>query len=93
MALALTELKEFREAEELYHKAVEIMEKQENGELEAAITYLNLADLVSAELGAEAGEKETEKHLLKAEELLNTESLPRDGYYAVFKLAKIKAFC
>lgn len=82
MALALTELKEFREAEELYHKAVEIMEKQENGELEAAITYLNLADLVNAELGAEAGEKETEKHLLKAEELLNTESLPRDGYYA-----------
>lgn len=34
-----------------------------------------------------------ERHLLKAEELLNTESLPRDGYYAVFKLAKIKAFC
>ena len=82
MALALTDLKEFREAEELFHKAISVMEKQENGALEAAITYLNLADLVTAESGLEAGEKEIEKHLLKAEELLNTEGLPRDGYYA-----------
>ena len=82
MALTLTELKEFREAEELYHKAVSVMEKQKNGELEVAITYLNLADLVCAEFGFEAGEKEIEKFLLKAEELLYAESLPRDGYYA-----------
>lgn len=80
MALALTDLKEFREAEELFHKAISVMEKQENGALEAAITYLNLADLVAAESGLEAGE--IEKHLLKAEELLKTKGLPRDGYYA-----------
>ena len=82
MALTLAELKEFREAEELYHKAIEIMEKQGNGELEVAVTRLNLADLVAAESGLEAGEKEIEKHLLEAEKLLYTESLPRDGYYA-----------
>ena len=80
MALALTELREFREAEELYHQAMEIMEKQENGELEIAITCLNLADLIAAESGPEAGE--IEKLLMKAEEYLNTESLPRDGHYA-----------
>lgn len=82
MALALTELQEFREAKELYDKAISVMEKQENGELEVAITYLNLADLAAAESGPEAGEKEIEKDLLKAEELLNTQSLPRDAYYA-----------
>ena len=82
MALTLTELNEFREAEELYHKAVSVMEKQENGELEAAITFLNLADLVAAESGFAEKEKEMIGYVLKAEELLNTESLPRDGYYA-----------
>ena len=82
MALTLTELKEFREAEELYHKAMAILDKQKNGELEIAITCLNLADLIAAESGLEAGENEIEKLLKKAEELLDTESLPRDGYYA-----------
>ena len=82
MALTLTELKEYREAEDLFHDAIEVMEKQKNGELEVAITYLNLADLAAAESGLEAGEKEIEKYLLKAEELLYTESLPRDGYYS-----------
>ena len=82
MALTLTELKEFREAEELFQKAISVMEKQENGALEVAITCLNLADLVAAESGLEAGEEEIEKYLQKAEELLHTESLPRDGYYA-----------
>lgn len=82
MALTLAGLEEYRAAEELYHKAIAIMEKQENGALEVAITCLNLADLIAAETGLEAGEKEIERYLMKAEELLNTESLPRDGYYA-----------
>lgn len=82
MALTLTELGMYREAEDLFRKAIEVMEKQENGSLEVAITCLNLADLVTAELGPEAGEKEIEKYLQKAEELLLAESLPKDGYYA-----------
>lgn len=82
MALALVDLKEFGEAKDLYNKAMTVMEKQENGALETAITCLNLADLVAAESGIEAREEEIEKHLQKAEELLDTESLPRDRYYA-----------
>lgn len=82
MALALAECRAFREAEELYHKAIRIMEKQENGELEVAITCLNLADLVTAEQGLEAGEQEIERLIRQAESLLDTESVPRDGYYA-----------
>ena len=82
MALTLTELKNFREAEELFNKAIAVMEKQENGELEVAITHLNIADLIAAEYGFENGEKEIEKQLLEAEKLLDTEGLPRDGYYA-----------
>lgn len=82
MALALAELGMYSEAEELYQKAIKVMEKQENGALEVAITCLNLADLVAAESGLEDGAEEIEKHLLEAEKLLNTEKLPRDGYYA-----------
>lgn len=82
MALTLVELKKFREAEELFQKAIAVMGRQENGELEVAITHLNLADLIAAEYGLENGEKEIEKHLRKAEELLNAEGIPRDGYYA-----------
>lgn len=82
MAATLAGLREFREAEELYHKAIAIMEKQENGALEIAVTCLNLADLVAAEKGLEDGDREIGKLLTKAEELLDTEGLPRDGYYA-----------
>ena len=82
MALTLTELGMYEEAKKTYQKAINVMEKQKNGELEVAITYLNLADLVAAESGLEAGEAEITNYLSKAEELLNTESLPRNPYYA-----------
>ena len=82
MALALTEMECYGEAEKLYHKAIDVMRHQENGELEIAITYLNLADLVTAKVGIEEGEEEVEKNIIQAEKLLNTESIPRDGYYA-----------
>ncbi len=58
------------------------LEKQENGALEVAITCLNLADLIAAELGLENGAEQIEKQLQKAEKLLYTENLTRDGYYA-----------
>lgn len=82
MALALTENGDFREAEALFMKAVKVMNGQENGALEAAITWLNLADLANAELGPADGAEKTEAYLEKAEELLNTQGLPRNGYYA-----------
>lgn len=82
MALALTDLGHYRQAEELFGKALEIMSKQKHGEAEMAITYLNLADLITAEFGAEAGEERIGAYLAEAEKLLDTESLPQDGYYA-----------
>ena len=82
MALALTELGEYDEAESYYRKALEIMSKQEFGALEEAITYLNMADLVVAQYGEEQGEEKISEYLTRAEELLNDERPPRNGYYA-----------
>ncbi|MBR2800990.1 MAG: tetratricopeptide repeat protein [Erysipelotrichaceae bacterium] len=82
MALTCTSLRRYAEAHAYYEKALQTMSKVEHGELEQAITCLNEADLYSAELGAEAAEKKIEGLLDRAEEFLNTPSLPRNGYYA-----------
>lgn len=81
-ALALVDLGEYRQAEALYFKAISIMEQQEHGALEVAITWCNLADLAAQEQGLLESEKRVEECLGRAEGLLNEESLPRDGYYA-----------
>lgn len=82
MALALTEVQRYREAETLFGKALDAMTQQEHGEAEMAITYLNLADLVAAERGLEAGEAQIGEYLAEAERLLDTDTLPQNGYYA-----------
>lgn len=82
MALTVAALGNYREAALLYNKAIDIMAKQEHGEAEMAISYLNLADLTAAECGMEDGESRIVSYLTEAEKLLDTESLPRDGYYA-----------
>lgn len=82
MALALVDLGRFREAEALYKQAMEIMAGAPNGALEQAITWCNLADLAAAELGPEAAEAAVGDCLARAEALLDSEGLPRDGYYA-----------
>ncbi len=82
MALTYTALGEYGKAFELYEKALGVMENVENGELEQAITYLNMADLKEAELGNEKAESIVFDYLDKAQELLDTPSVKRDGYYA-----------
>ena len=82
LALALTDLKHFGEARAYYEKALSVMEKVENGELERAVSLLNLADLEAAEKGAEEAEETIQDLLDKARALLDTPSLPRNGYYA-----------
>lgn len=82
MALTLTDLKEYDEAQELYEKALSVLSQNRNTETDMAITYLNLADLVNDRIGAEAGEKQIEEYIDRAESLLDTETLPQDGYYA-----------
>ena len=82
MALALAGTGRFAEAREMYRRALDIMARQPHGELEQAITWLNMADALEAEVGAEAAADQVETHLERAWLLLDTPSLPRDGYYA-----------
>ncbi len=81
MALALVDLKDFRKASELYEQAVSIMKNSEDGMLEVAITYLNIANLKEAELGLEDAQKDIEDLLDKATIILDKYE-NRNGYYA-----------
>ena len=82
MALSLSVCGRYEEAMNMFRRAIAVMATQENGELEQAITWLNMADATEATLGPENAEETVEDYLDRAEELLNTEHLPRNGYYA-----------
>ena len=82
MALTCVSLERSDAAEALYQKAMAQMAKVPHGQLEQAITCLNLADLVAARDGMEAGEKRIFDLLDRASALLDTPGIPRDGYYA-----------
>ncbi len=82
MALTLTSCGRYGEAMEMFRKALRVMEKQPFGELEQAITLLNMADALEAQMGPEDAAEYTEEYLDRAEELLKAEHLPRNGYYA-----------
>lgn len=77
-ALALADLGRHAEAEALYRRALETMKKVPGSELEQAVTWLNLADLAHEQ----DEDADVSELLEKAEALLKTESLPRNGYYA-----------
>lgn len=82
MGLALTDVGRYEEAEECYKKAIEIMENADGGELEAAISYLNLADEVTLRLGALEAEALVSGYLDLAAELLDKKKDLKSGYYA-----------
>ena len=82
MALTCAALGKFDEAEALYDKAMERMAYAPNGVLEQAITCLNRANVVEMRDGLEAGESRINELVEEAQELLDTPSVPRDGYYA-----------
>ena len=81
MALALVDLKRFDEAYMFYDKAVSVMESVENGELEVAITYLNIASAKESESGAVDSERAVTEYLEKAIAILDNHP-NKDGYYA-----------
>lgn len=81
MGLTLCELKKYRQAEELYTMAIELMSSAEAKEAETAITYCNLADLVFSEEGKNGKEKIT-AYLKKAIELLDKDCLSESSDYA-----------
>ena len=82
MALALAETGEYGEAAELYEKAIGVLQKKEGNEPEIAITYLNMADLLAEQEGCEAAAGRIDEFLDRAEQLLDSETIPRNGYYA-----------
>lgn len=82
MALTVSALGDFKRAKELFERALEIMKRAPHGELEEAITYCNLADLVSAEKGLIQGEKQISEYLGKALSLFDSDGIERNGYYA-----------
>ena len=71
MALTCTALSKYDEALALYEKAVSVMAKVPDGELEQAITCLNMADAVEAWVGMEEGESRIFELVERAEELLD----------------------
>lgn len=78
-ALALVDLKRYEEAENYYKKALCVMEKAEHGEADTAITYVNMAHLYETWKG---DEDLVSACMDKAAGLLDSPSLPRNGYYA-----------
>lgn len=82
LGLTLTDLGRYDEAKVYYNKAIDVMKQVKYGELEIAITYLNLADLATAQLGNEKSEKLVDEYIEKAYDLLNKDYLPQNGYYA-----------
>ena len=58
------------------------MGKAEHGALEQAITYLNMANAAEDEKGLLDASETIDAYLETAQTLLNTPSVPRDGYYA-----------
>lgn len=82
MALALGGLGRFGEAYALFDKAMALMGRVPGGELEQAITCLNIADTLEAEQGAEAAGARIRSLLDRALGLLRGAPVPRDGYYA-----------
>ena len=81
MALACVSLSKFDEADEYFKKALEIMENAPQGELECAMTLLNMADAAEARWGAEEAEGKIYGLLDRARAYFDGDH-PRDGYYA-----------
>ncbi len=78
MALTLTDLERYEEAEEAYFSALSVMKKADEGEAESAITYINLAHMYES-----CGKSEKISPCMKkAYDLLQSENLPHNGYYA-----------
>ena len=82
MALSCQALGRYDEAFKLYEKAMDAMSEVAYGELEQAITCLNMADAVAGRDGIEAGEGKIFALLDRAYDLLQTPDVPHNGYYA-----------
>lgn len=82
MALCLADLGQYARAEEAFYKAIDIMLNNKYGELEAAISMLNLASMYEKQYGLERAAEKIEDCLASAEKYLKTSGIPKNGYYA-----------
>ena len=82
MALTCAALGKFSDALALYRKAMEVMSNVESGELEQAITCLNMADTLEKMNGMEQSENRIYELLDQAYELLKESHGAEEGYYA-----------
>ena len=82
MALTCVAVGRFDEAFDLYDKALLTMAQVPGGELEQAITYLNMADAVESKYGPGRQEERICELLDKAYDLFDQTTAPHDGYYA-----------
>ena len=82
MALTCTALGRYAEAFTLYDRAMDVMARVPAGVLEQAITCLNRADTLAAQLGMEQAEGQINDLLDQAWDLLQDPAAPHDGYYA-----------
>lgn len=82
MALTLVDLGRYGEAEALYKKAADLTRRTPGMQGDAAISLLNLANLIEARDGLLDGNERICACLDEAEALLNDPALPRDGYHA-----------
>ncbi|MEG2001641.1 MAG: tetratricopeptide repeat protein [Clostridia bacterium] len=80
MGLAYAEIGDKKTAKECFDKALEIMRQVENSDLEIAITYLNIADLL--DINDTENENEISNLIEKAFECFDKDGIERDGYYA-----------
>ena len=82
MGLALVDLKQFRQAEEFYQKAISVMEAVPEKEPEQAITYLNMATAAETELGLAKAQPQISELAQKAIACMEIGKDRTDGNYA-----------
>lgn len=82
MAICSAATGRYQEAFDLYEKALTVMQQIPGGELEQAMTYLNMADAVSAMKDPADAEKQIFELLDRATEQITDPGIPHDGYYA-----------
>lgn len=82
MALALVDLKQFRQAQELYEKAIAVMQTVPGKEPEQAITYLNMATAAEMEQGLAQAKPAIDTLAQKAMACMDVGKDRTDGNYA-----------
>lgn len=82
MALTLVDLGEYDQAMHYYQHAINIAKKHDMGELEVAITYLNIANCLESQLGLEKAGAEIDKLCEQAFQMLEQHKDSHDGNYA-----------